>query len=209
MMVKVCGMRDPENIQSLVHIKPDLLGLIFYPESKRYVGKLDPKKTVRLAENTKLVGVFVDETPESIKPIVDRFNLRYVQLHGGETVETATNLSDYGIGVIKAFGVDETFNFDVLKDFVGSVDYFLFDTKSKEKGGTGKKFSWELLNAYHLEVPYFLSGGISPDDFREIRDLQKHDKRLAGVDINSRFEDSPGYKNIRAIHEFIENINKA
>ncbi|MDO9613377.1 MAG: phosphoribosylanthranilate isomerase, partial [Bacteroidota bacterium] len=188
--IKVCGMRDPENISGVVAAMPDYLGFIFYPKSKRFVGfESSPEMYAEIPDSVKKVGVFVNESPEKVLEISKKWNLDVVQLHGDESPEYCRQIQDSGITVFKAFSVDESFDFAILKAYSGVCDYFLFDTKGKLPGGTGQKFNWQLLESYKLKIPFFLSGGISPDDLNTIREFI-HPQQI-GIDINSGFEISP------------------
>ena len=135
------------------------------------------------------------------------WDLEVIQLHGKESPEFCKQLKQAGFIVIKAFSVDELFDFITLKAFIGSCDLFLFDTKSLLPGGTGKKFNWQLLNNYQLDIPFFLSGGIGPDDLNVIRELSH--PQLFGIDINSGFEVSPALKDIEKVGIFISKIRQS
>jgi phosphoribosylanthranilate isomerase len=147
------------------------------------------------------VGVFVDETPEKVLEICRNWKLDVVQLHGMETPEYCQQIKDSGITVFKAFSVDEQFNFEKLKAYSSVCDYFLFDTKGQLPGGTGMKFNWQLLENYHGNVPFFLSGGIGPDDLEAVRKFRH--PMLFGIDINSGFETSPAMKDIAKVGSFV------
>lgn len=203
--IKVCGMRDPENISGVVATLPDYLGFIFYPKSKRFVGfEPSPEVLAKIPVSVKKVGVFVDESPEKVLEISKKWNLDVVQLHGQETPEYCRQIRNSCIIVFKAFSVDESFEFATLKAYSGVCDYFLFDTKGQLPGGTGEKFNWQLLESYKLNVPFFLSGGISPDDLNMIREYNH--SQLFGIDINSGFEISPGLKDSVKVKKFIAEI---
>jgi phosphoribosylanthranilate isomerase len=203
--IKVCGMRDPENISGVVAALPDYLGFIFYPKSKRFVG-FGPSLEVLdiIPDTTKKVGVFVDETPEKVLKIVQNWKLNVVQLHGHETPEYCQQIQGSGIPVFKAFSVDESFDFDTLDAYSGVCNYFLFDTKGQLLGGTGQKFNWQLLENYKGGVPFFLSGGIGPDDLEAV--LSFSHLQLFGIDINSGFEISPALKKVENVKYFISGV---
>ncbi len=203
--IKVCGMRDPENISGVVTALPDYLGFIFYPKSKRFVG-FDPLSEVLSAihESVKKVGVFVNETPEKVLKIVHNWNLDVVQLHGNETPEYCRQIQELGISVFKAFSVDESFDFATLNAYSGVCEYFLFDTKGQLPGGTGQKFNWQLLENYKGDVPFFLSGGIGSEDLEAIWNFGH--PRWRGIDINSGFEISPALKDVEKVKYFISGI---
>ena len=201
-------MRDPENISGVVAALPDYLGFIFYPKSKRFVGlEPSPELLAVIPESVKKVGVFVDETPDNVLEICKICKLDVVQLHGQETPEYCRQIRNSGITVFKAFSVDEQFDFVMLETYSGVCDYFLFDTKGQLPGGTGQKFNWQILDNYQLNVPFFLSGGIGPDDLNTIREFSH--PQLFGIDINSGFEIKPALKYIGKVQEFISEIRNS
>lgn len=197
MKIKVCGMRNSENISALITLKPDFIGFIFYDKSKRFVADFPP---IDFPKEIKKVGVFVNETINEIIEKAIKYKLDFVQLHGNEMPEYCEKLASQNIKIIKAFSIDEQFDFSVLKPFEKQVSLFLFDTKGKNFGGNGIKFNWELLQNYSGKIPFLLSGGITKNEVEEIRKL-KHPAFL-GIDINSGFEIEPGLKNIQEIKEF-------
>lgn len=190
-------MRDKENILGLLALKPDFIGFIFYDKSKRFVTDFPQNE---IPSTTKKVGVFVNETIEEIIEKANQHTLDFVQLHGNETSEFCEKLVAKNIKIIKAFSVDENFDFSAIKSFEKHVSLFLFDTKGNNYGGNGIKFNWELLQKYLGRKPFLLSGGISINDAAEIKKI-KHPAFL-GIDINSGFEMEPGLKNIKEIKEF-------
>jgi phosphoribosylanthranilate isomerase len=199
LLIKVCGMRDEENIRQLVSLQPDFIGFILYPGSKRYVGQ-DYTLTVDIPAETKRVGVFVDALLEDVIRWKNRLKLDFVQLHGNETPEYCREISGMGLKVIKSFGVDESFDFNRLKAFVPWCTYFLFDTKTARYGGSGKQFDWNLLFRYKEELPFFLSGGIGSNDAEEL--CGNNIRSLYAVDVNSRFETEPAVKDINELKRF-------
>lgn len=198
--LKVCGMKNLENIQGLVKVRPDFIGYIFYPKSKRYVGLIPDKRIFEIESQINKVGVFVNTSIDEIMNALKNFNLDFIQLHGDETVELCEQLFHKGVKVIKAFQITEDFDFSILNDYVNVSDYFLFDTKTDSYGGSGRKFNWKVLEKYKLKHPFFLSGGIALEDVEEII-VFRHESLFA-IDINSRFEDENGLKKIEQINEF-------
>jgi len=178
-------------------LKPDYIGFILYDKSKRFVSDFTQ---IEIPSSVKKVGVFVNETIEEIIEKVNQHTLDFVQLHGNETSEYCEKLAAKNIKIIKAFSVDENFDFSAIKTFEKHVSLFLFDTKGNNYGGNGIKFNWELLQNYTGKTPFLLSGGISINDAEEIKNF-KHPAFL-GIDINSGFELEPGLKNINEIKEF-------
>ena len=198
-------MKYPENLSAASQLDVDFFGFIFYQHSKRFVGDLSQKKKDILFHTAvQKVGVFVDEKIQELLKTANKHKLDYVQLHGNENPAYCRTIRTAGIKVIKAFGIHGGFDFALTSDFSGVADYFLFDTKSISFGGGGKKFDWQVLDGYQGQTPFFLSGGIKPEDAAAIK-LIGH-PRLAGIDLNSGFEMEPGLKNIELIKEFIANI---
>ena len=184
-------MKDHENIMEVAGLQPDFMGFIFYDRSKRYVGK-DFILPDNFPDTIRRVGVFVNETQEEIQRAGKRLNLNYIQLHGDESPEFCQTLSsDYKI--IKAFQIDDAFDFEITKDFEPFCSFFLFDTPGKNYGGTGITFNWNKLREYRGSIPFLLSGGLSPKNFPEAISFEH--PLLAGLDLNSGFEDRPGWKN--------------
>lgn len=196
MKIKVCGMKFPDNIAAVAALKPDYIGLIFYPHSPRFVGYVPDEELTELRLSAKKVGVFVDKDFSTIKSIIQKYHLEVVQLHGNEFAETCAALRNT-VEVIKAFGVDENFDFDQLKIYEGKIDYFLFDTKTNAHGGSGKTFNWQILQNYQLNTPFFISGGLSLENLEEV--LKIEHPAFFGVDLNSQFEFEPGLKDIEKL----------
>lgn len=190
--LKVCGMRDADNILQVASMYPDYMGFIFYPKSPRCVNKY-----FRMPEYfplaIKRIGVFVDAAKEEMLEKVRTFRLDYVQLHGSESPELCKTMKDSGVGVIKVFSVDGSFDFDTTKPYKPVVDFFLFDTKGKFYGGNAEVFDWSVLHKYDQEVPFFLSGGLNPNNISAIAPLLK--MNIHALDVNSGIEISPGVKN--------------
>ena len=194
--IKVCGMRDRENVLQIKNLNPDYLGFIFYPKSTRYVERID-KSLLSLLQPIKKTAVFVNAALEEVKTTVKKYHFDAVQLHGNESPDYCKDVKKEGVEVIKAFGIHEEYDWRVLESYLDVVDYFLFDTYTSAHGGSGKTFDWEVLKGYPFKKPYFLSGGISPENIESAWAIQ--DERLYGLDLNSRFEDSPGMKNVELL----------
>ena len=222
MIIKVCGMREPENIRAVEELGVDMIGFIFVPQSKRYVRMISSNagilpdyaderqnETSAAGKNAPLrVGVFVDDMPQNIITRIYNYNLDYVQLHGDESAVMIDNLRrsvdpdiHKGLKIIKAISVASENDVKRWREYEGHADMLLFDTKGDEAGGNGRHFDWELLNAYDGNIPFLLSGGIDIDDALEIRKI--NNPMFAGVDINSRFETEPAVKDVEKIRNFI------
>jgi len=204
MLVKICGLRNRENIEQVVLLQPDFIGLIFYKRSKRYVHP-DPilQDYVSRLNTVKKIGVFVDPYYEEIMSAIADYGLDFIQLHGNETIAFC-NMVNKNIPVIKAFHIDETFKWQTLEGYIDTTSLFLFDTYTEEYGGSGKKFNWDILNSYKYNQHFFLSGGIAYEDIDLIKKVSH--PYLVGVDINSGIEENPGIKNIHKTKYFINEI---
>jgi len=196
MKIKVCGMKYPENISAVAALQPDYMGFIFYPQSPRFASELEVIEVSAIR-----TGVFVDENEGKVKKLIGKCQLDAIQLHGSESPQFC-KLFKGKVIVIKAFGVDENFDFEKLNDYEGCVDYFLFDTKTSKHGGTGETFNWKLLDSYKLNIPFFLSGGLSLENMEEVKTIS-HPK-FYGVDLNSRFEIEPALKDIDKLKKAFE-----
>lgn len=199
--IKVCGMRDADNIRAVEALGVDWMGFIFHPASPRFVDSVP----AYLPQKAKRVGVFVNAELDYVRRMVDTFGLDIVQLHGSESPAYLAALSD--LTIIKAINIATAADFQKTEAYSGLADYFLFDTKAKLAGGNGTQFDWDLLQDYSWQTPFLLSGGIGPDDAMRLRDF--HHPRLAGIDLNSRFELSPALKDTTKLQQFIDNFKKA
>ena len=208
MIIKVCGMRDSLNIKQIAAIDGvDLIGMVFYPSSPRYVNSQVTADSVASLKETGRVGVFVNERLEVVVQKSTFYHLDYLQLHGNETPEYLAALKKLiadNIRFIKAFSIRSEKDIDLTMDYEGLCDYFLFDTPTSKYGGSGLTFDWNILQKYAGATPFLLSGGIAPDSFDELDKFQH--LRWAGVDLNSRFETAPGLKDDALITDFIKNI---
>lgn len=200
--IKICGMADEQNIADTVALSPHYLGFIFYDKSPRNALSLTPSALEPIPNGVKRVGVFVDESFHTIISIAEQYHLSSLQLHGNESPQLCEALRREGYEVLKAVGITSAFQWHILAPYLGSVDLFLFDTHCRQKGGSGKKFNWDELQNYPFDTPFLLSGGISIDDVATISQLRH--PSLTGIDINSRFELSPGIKNVALIKELID-----
>lgn len=209
MLIKVCGMREPENIRRVAEAGADWMGFIFYARSPRFAGSLSPdeiSKEKAVREPPVRIGVFVDATPEYMMEMGNKYALGYLQLHGNESPDTCYALQKRGYAVIKAFSIADKEDLKLTADYEGRADYFLFDTKCNGYGGSGKQFDWSVLTAYKGQTPFLLSGGINPDSVEAIRNF--HHPKLAGLDLNSGFETDPGMKDAGKLKTFIDKIKK-
>nr|WP_293584008.1 phosphoribosylanthranilate isomerase [Prevotella sp.] len=219
MIIKVCGMRDADNIRDISALGVDMIGLIFYPPSPRYVQQFSsgagiiPDYAPDMGKTPLRVGVFVDDMPQNIVTRVYNYKLDYIQLHGNEPRETLENLRATidpdikpKIKIIKAISVSSAEDIKEYKEYVGAADLFLFDTKCKTVGGSGEQFDWQVLQAYDGDVPFLLSGGIGPDDAERIKNF--HHPKCIGIDLNSKFEIEPALKDVEKLKQFLVKVKK-
>ena len=204
--VKVCGLRDPQNIDEIARLGPDLMGFIFWPDSPRFVGtRLSTLQMRNFDSAVRKVGVFVNQPIEEIVREKDAYFLNAVQLHGDEAPEFCRDLRAAvpGIEIIKAFGVGEGFDFSVTAAYEPYCSLFLFDTQSAGRGGAGNAFDWALLEGYQGQLEYLLSGGIGRGNLREALAWVRSHPRAAGIDLNSKIETSPGVKSLALAAEIM------
>ena len=199
-------MREPKNIEQVAQLGVDMMGFIFYPKSPRYVSYV----LARSDADRKVcrVGVFVNDSIPEILDKIHSFSLNAVQMHGSESRELCEQLREANgdIKIIKAISVSNVGDIQKYKEYVGAVDYFLFDTKCKTVGGSGQQFDWQVLDEYDGDVPFLLSGGIGPEDAFRIRTF--HHPQCVGIDLNSRFEIEPGIKDVEKLNKFLNEIKK-
>ncbi len=205
MKIKICGMREDDNISMVASLNPDYMGFIFYAPSPRCCSGIDPEVIAGLPRSIEPVMVTVDMNEDDIIRHADKYGFRTVQLHGNESPDMCWSLREHGFKVVKAFGVRSADNIGAMQKYLGTVDVFLFDTASAAKGGSGKKFDWKILDSYNLDVDFWLSGGIGPDDAEVLKGL-KHPK-FSAIDLNSRFEISPGVKDPDLLRTFLHNLD--
>ena len=210
--IKVCGMKHSENIQKVAALCPDYLGFIFYSKSPRNFEGNIPE----ISKNIKKTGVFVDAELDFVLKKVKKYNFKAIQLHGNETAEYCKELKEMlrqvlhdntePIELFKVFGIKDHFDFSALDAYEGIVDYFLFDTKGKEKGGNGYTFDWSLLKGYKSKTPIILSGGIGIQELNKIEQILKTDLPIYALDLNSKFETEPGVKDTELLKQFINRV---
>lgn len=207
--VKVCGMTKPEQVHALDEMGVEFAGFIFYPKSQRYVFKTMPATEIKkIKGKINKVGVFVNADPDEVLKTVDDCGLYLVQLHGDESPRVCEKIASY-VSVIKVFRISEDDNIEwKIREYYDAADMFLFDTEGAGYGGTGKKFNWQMLKGLNIRKPFFLSGGISPDDAANLRAFQQEAvaKDLFALDINSKFEVMPGVKDMHLVQNFLTQL---
>ena len=199
--LKICGMKFHENIKQVASLQPDYMGFIFFEKSPRNFDAEIPE----MDKGIKKTGVFVDASLDFVLEKVKKNQLQAVQLHGKESPEFCAALKVEDLEIIKVFSVKDSFDFSNLQQYEGKVDFFLFDTKGKAKGGNGVAFDWEVLKKYPSETPFFLSGGIGLEEVGRLKDFE-FPKTFYGIDVNSRFELEPGFKNLETLKELRKTI---
>ncbi len=207
MKLKICGLKYPDNIKELSMSAVDYMGFIFYKKSPRYISNMIDFDFIRqLPKHINKTGVFVNEKTYKMFNLIAHYNLDTIQLHGEEPEEVCKELKPY-VKIIKAFGIDDTFDFKRVEKYIPYVDFFLFDTLTDSYGGSGKKFNREVLKKYTYDVPFFLSGGIDEYSAGELKHID-HPK-LYAIDINSKFEiEKPGLKDVQKIKKFINKLSE-
>lgn len=202
--IKICGLKYPGNIRDVIALQPDYIGFICYPRSRRFIDGLDANWVTEL-QGPKKTGVFVDASVQDVREALGKYGFQAVQLHGSESAAYCAELADTGVEIIKAFGINEDFDWSVTAEYEPVTDYFLFDTRSSQHGGSGKQFNWSLLAGYTGNTPYFLSGGIGAENIADA--LQLNDNRLYALDLNSKFETEPGVKDITLLSNTLQTID--
>jgi phosphoribosylanthranilate isomerase len=195
--LKICGLRESENIQEVSVLSPDYMGFIFYKNSPRYVP--DDFVMPDISNSIQKLGVFVNEVPDRILQLVKKHRFNFVQLHGDEVIEDCEVLKQNEIKVIKAFSIHNQFDFKLLDRYQAVVDYLLFDTKGKYYGGNAQPFDWAMLRKYNQKIPFFLSGGLTKYNIQYVRDIL--DMNIHALDLNSGVELSPGLKSVTKIRD--------
>lgn len=205
-IIKVCGMREPENIFQISHLPIDEIGVIFYENSDRFVEEHGLATIFLRQVPQKRVGVFVDAPKEYVYKKIKEYNLDKVQLHGHESPEYCTEIKSYGVQVVKVIHVKEDNDLNESDIYMDVVDQFLFDTRGKLPGGNGYTFDWTLLEKHPINKPFMLSGGIGPEHIDKIKSLSL--ENCIGIDLNSRFEIEPGFKDVDGLRTFVNALKQ-
>lgn len=203
--IKICGLNDLKNATEVAELQPDFMGFILYRGSSRYVSLETAGKIIRNIPTTiQKVAVLVNEPYDDALKIAQSGYFDLLQLHGNETQEYCSRLSQH-IRLIKVFSVTDKLPVG-MPDYSEFCEMFLFDTSGVNYGGSGKAFNHKILSEYKTEKEYILSGGISPDDSTYLRTLKA--EKLVAIDLNSRFEVSPGIKDIKLLKYFMEKLRE-
>jgi len=206
--IKVCGMTQLDQLENLTELGVSFAGFIFYPKSPRYVFRHITTSQLKRENTINKVGVFVNTPIDEVLHMVDDCRLQMVQLHGDESPKFCEKLADY-VSVVKAFRVSDHDNIGyMIHPFMDVCDMFMFDTMGAGYGGTGKKFDWNQLKMCQVGKPFFLSGGIQPEDVSDLKIFAREPvaNALFAVDINSRFEVAPGIKDMEKVKIFCKDL---
>jgi phosphoribosylanthranilate isomerase len=208
MRIKVCGMTMPEQVETLPDLGATFAGFIFYPKSPRYVFRHLTSAQIKKINTINKVGVFVNSSVEEVLLMVDECRLHMVQLHGDESPKYCERIADY-VSVVKAFRISDNDSIEwMIRPYMDVCDMFMFDTMGAGYGGTGKKFDWNMMKGSSIGKPFFLSGGIQPEDTQALKEFETEpvSKALFAIDINSKFETSPGVKDMKRVEKFIKEL---
>ena len=218
-------MREPENILAVNELGIDMMGFIFYAKSPRYVQSVNTHAGIipnmansKVKDSTETgttlpekVGVFVNEMPQTVITHAYNYELDYLQLHGDESPVYIDNLKRTlvpdilpDVKIIKALSIREADDVKRWRQYEGHADILLFDTRCEGYGGSGEQFPWAVLDNYDGNIPFLLSGGIGPDDAERVKAF--HHPMCIGIDLNSKFEDEPGVKNVEMLRTFVRKI---
>ena len=200
--VKICGMRDPENIALIAECSPDYMGFIFVPGSLRFVGNLlSPAVTRVLPAEITAVGVFQNQELSDVVSLTTAYALRGVQLHGDEDARYCQELRRAlpRVQLLKAVSVRSVTDVTNQSKLTG-VDAIVFDNG---KGGSGESFNWAFLAEYRGTIPFLVAGGVGTDNIVSLRTKREEWPGFIGVDASSRVEESPGIKSATKVRALI------
>jgi phosphoribosylanthranilate isomerase len=209
LLLKICGMREAANIRSVLALEPDMMGFIFYEKSTRNAeNELEEELLIYFPIGTQKVGVFVNADINFVAEKIRKYKLQLVQLHGSESPVYCNEIKKLGVDIIKAFSIDESFDFDSLEQYNGIASLLLFDTKGKNAGGNGIKFDWDLLNNIKIKQPFLISGGVDIEDVEAVVAFQKLHPQLIGIDVNSKFELKPALKDVNKLQSLQKKLHE-
>lgn len=202
--IKICGNNSLVNSLEVAKLMPSMMGFIFYGPSKRFATLQEVEKITSEISHVQTTGVFVNEKMSVISETAKKLNLAGIQLHGNEEPDICSQLREYAF-VIKALNGNAENLQELINKYENCVDYYLLDNMDENYGGSGRHFELNNLQNIRFPHPFILAGGIGPDDTDMINKL-KLNKMFYGVDLNSRFELSPGIKDINSLQNFIRSI---
>ena len=205
--VKICGLKTAETVQAAVYGGTDYIGFVFFAKSPRYVTPPENAKLAEFVPETVVkVGLVVDAGEALLDNIMSEGAIDMLQLQGKETPTRVAEIrAKTGLPVMKAVGVSEKSDLDVLEDYIGIADQILIDAKPPKgaqlPGGNGLSFDWTLLSAATISIPWMLAGGLTADNVARALSVTG----ASQVDVSSAVEHQPGKKDPAKIKAFIEN----
>lgn len=201
--IKICGITRPEDAQLAIRLGADAIGLVFYPESPRFVSL---ERACEIAESISayvtLVGLFVDAVPADVEAVLKSVPLSLLQFHGDEPYEACCR---YGIPFTKAVRMAPGTNVATVVGLYPGARGFIFDTFIPgTPGGTGRVFDWNLIPK-ELSVPVILAGGLDSGNVTDaIRQVRPY-----AVDVSGGVESSKGVKDPQRLASFITAVHAA
>ena len=203
--LKVCGMREAENIAAVAALRPDYMGFIFVPSSPRCVGASLSADAIATPSRVKKIGVFQDAPLATVVETITRLKLQGAQLHGNEDIQYMRDLRKEipDTLIFKAVRVHTAEDIARITSTEGLPDLFVLDSKT---GGSGTSFDWTWLAQYKAPVPYLLAGGIGPAELEAVERLANEHPLLHGIDVNSHVERAPGVKDTQRIQEIVTRL---
>lgn len=203
--VKICGLKTPEAIETAISAGADMIGLVFFAKSPRYLSLIE---AARLADRARgrieIVALTVDADDAALEDIVVSVRPDVLQLQGSEMVERVAQIrARFGTPTMRAIGIREAGDVAEMRRFLAVSDRIMADAKppagATRPGGNGLTFDWRIVADLDPPIPFVLSGGLHPGNVAEaIRRV-----RPAGVDVSSGVESAPGVKDLAKIRAFV------
>ena len=207
--IKLCGLKEPSHIEAAFDLGIKYLGFVFFEKSPRFLGNDSAKSLISLTPPGMIkVGLVVNPSDECLNSI-SGLNLDMLQLHGSESIDRVKEIkSKFNFSLIKAIGIKEKKDLDLVESYSEVADHLLIDAKPSSNaslpGGNGIKFDWTILEKKSWSFPWFLAGGLNANNITEALRMTKAKK----VDLSSGVEDSNGMKSINKITSFVKKIKK-
>src|ERR1700743_1612797 len=203
--VKICGSTAPEAVEAAVAAGAAYGGLVFHPKSPRLVTLEQARMLAeRMRGRLRIVALIADMDDDKIAALIEVVRPDFLQLHGNESARRVAEIRNrFGIAIIKALPIAEPADFDTVTDYEGVVDILIFDAKpprgAERGGGHGTAFDWSLLAGRTFGKPWFLAGGLTPENVARATILSQ----AVLVDVSSGVERAPGVKDAILISNFI------
>ena len=207
--IKLCGLKEPSHIEAAFDLGIKYLGFVFFEKSPRFLRNDSAKSLISLTPPGIIkVGLVVNPSDECLNSI-SGLNLDMIQLHGSESINRVKEIkSKFNFSLIKAIGIKEKKDLDLVESYSEVADHLLIDAKPSSNaslpGGNGIKFDWTILEKKSWSFPWFLAGGLNANNITEALRMTKAKK----VDLSSGVEDSNGMKSINKITSFVKKIKK-